>query len=94
MANHPSPLIDLSDPEARAAWLAAARTQIEDLLHAAEDATAPLHARELGRRAARRIVGEAGGALRELLDAAGAAPTEEADRAGAGRGPSTGRLCP
>lgn len=80
MTNADRSPVDLSDPAARADWLAAARSQVEDLIEAAEDATAPLQARELGPRAARRIVGDAGGALRDLLDAAGAPPVSEADR--------------
>jgi len=68
----PIPQVDLADPTARAEWLAAARSQADDLIAAADDATAPPGARELGRRGARRIIGEASGALRDLLDAAGA----------------------
>lgn len=78
-ANSP-PLVDLADPVVRARWLAAARSQAEDLISAGSDATAPPDARDLGRRAARRIIGDAGGALRQLLDAAGAPPVAEADR--------------
>lgn len=79
MANHPSPLVDLSDPETRADWLAAVRRRLADLRMAAEDATAPPHARELGRRAARRLIEEAGDGIDRQLDVAGAAPIDEAD---------------
>jgi len=54
---------------------------VEDLSSAADDATAPPDARELGRRGARRIIGEASSALRDLLDAAGAPDVGTADRA-------------
>ena len=71
---------DLADPAIRRQWLAAARSQVEDLIFAAEDATAPVDARELGRRGARRLVDEAGDALRRLLDTAGAPDVALADR--------------
>lgn len=74
------PRADLGNPAVRAEWLAAARSQVEDLVFAADDATARPEERELGRRGARRIIGEASGALRDLLDAAGAPGLTEADR--------------
>lgn len=44
---------------------------MEDLAAAAEDATRPPHARELGRRGARRLVIQSRRAIRSLLEHAG-----------------------
>jgi hypothetical protein len=67
-----APIVDLADPAARAAWLATMRTDAEDLITAALDATAPPGERMLGRRAAREHVTDAARGLRDALDAAGA----------------------
>lgn len=77
---HESPTTaNLADPTVRAQWLAVARSQVEDLIFAAEDATAAPGVRELGRRSARRLIGDASDSLRHLLDSAGAPTVAEAD---------------
>lgn len=58
--------LDFGDPVALGAWLHAVREQARDIAAAGLDATAPPGARELGRKAARRIVTEAADKL-ELL---------------------------
>lgn len=62
----------LTDPTTRAAWLADVRAQTADIIAAGLDATAPPGERDLGRREARRIIREAGGALASRLAEAGA----------------------
>lgn len=59
--------LDLTDRAELRAWLADLRTQIDDALAAGEDATRPPARRELGRRAARRAVVQAGRALDRIL---------------------------
>ena len=51
-------------------WLTELRTQIKDAVSAGEDATRPTAKCEVGRRAARRLLVEARGALDQLLRAA------------------------
>ena len=53
------------DPEA---WKMAARTTLQDLLAAAEDAVRPLAQRRLGRLEHTRIITESGSSLYDLLD--------------------------
>lgn len=65
--------VDLADPAARAGWLADLREQTTDILTAALDATAPPAARDLGRRAARRIITEAESKLAALFAVVGGA---------------------
>lgn len=63
----PPAALDFTDSAAVRAWLADLRTQIDDALAAAEDATRPLGQRELGRRAARRSIREAERAIGQLF---------------------------
>lgn len=63
--------LDFGNPAALGAWLHAVREQARDLAAAGLDATAPPGARELGRKAARRIVTEAADKLELLLAEAG-----------------------
>ena len=60
----PLPVFDV-DPEA---WLAAARSTLEDLMAAAEDAVRPLGRRQLGRVEHTRIITMSGSSLRDLLE--------------------------
>jgi hypothetical protein len=69
--------LDFTDGPAVAAWLADLGAQVADLYAAAEDATRPPGARELGRRGARRAVTEAGEKLRAALAYAGASTGED-----------------
>lgn len=78
--NDPGP-VDLTDPAVRTAWLGGVRSHVEDLIGAAMDQTEPIAGRDVGRREARRIIGDAASALRHALDAAGAPPVADADRA-------------
>lgn len=50
-----------------AAWLEALRSDVDDLVAAAEDAIRPLAQRQLGRVEHARIIGESAAALRELM---------------------------
>jgi hypothetical protein len=50
------------------AWLTVARTTLEDLIAAAEDAVRPLGLRRLGRIEHTRIIAESGSALHDLLE--------------------------
>lgn len=68
---HQVDLVDLADPAARARWLADLRQQTDDILAAGLDATAQPAERDLGRRAARRIITDAGRKLAALYAAAG-----------------------
>jgi hypothetical protein len=70
----PASPVDLADPVTRAEWLADVGEQAADLRAAGLDATAPPAARDLGRRAARRIIREAGRKLADLLTLAGLVP--------------------
>jgi hypothetical protein len=70
---------DLAPPAHHAEWLASLRAQTEDLIAAAEDAVAPPAQRALGRREARRIIGDAASALRQLLDSDIAVPVDPGD---------------
>jgi hypothetical protein len=78
---HTEEPIDITDPTIRAAWLGGLRSQLEDLIGAAMDATEPPARRDFGRRTARRIIGDAADNLRKALDVAGAPALDEADRA-------------
>jgi hypothetical protein len=60
----PLPLFDV-DPEA---WLITARSTLEDLIAAAEDAVRPLGRRQLGRVEHTRIITQSGSALHDLLE--------------------------
>ena len=60
----PLPEFDV-DPEA---WLTTARSTLEDLIAAAEDAVRPLARRQLGRIEHTRIITEAGSTLHDLLE--------------------------
>src|SRR5262245_42603513 len=71
---NPPAHVDLTDPAARAAWLAAMRESTLDALAAGEDQTRPPGARDLGRREARRILTDAGRSIGQLLAAAGFVP--------------------
>jgi hypothetical protein len=62
--------VNLADPAEAAGWLAQLREQIADAVAAGDDATRPLGQRDLGRRAARRAILDAGAALEAMLDAA------------------------
>lgn len=74
--------LEWSDPAAVRAWLRDVRTQSRDVVAAGLDATAPLGERELGRRAARRIIVDAEGALETLFASAAAGLSgEEGDAA-------------
>jgi len=63
--------LDFTDRAAVAAWGADVATQLADLFAAAEDATRPLGARELGRRAARRAISKSAEKIRCALAYAG-----------------------
>jgi hypothetical protein len=70
------------DPAALRAWLRDVRTQSRDVVAAGLDATAPLGERDLGRRAARRIIVDAESALEALFaSAAGLFGEEDEDAA-------------
>jgi hypothetical protein len=71
--------LDFTDRAAVAAWGADVATQLADLVAAAEDATRPLGARELGRRAARRAITESAEKLRGALVYAGLTPERGGD---------------
>jgi hypothetical protein len=58
--------LDWGDPSAVKAWLEDVRAQTKDIAAAGLDATAPPARRELGRRAARRAIYEAGSKLTQL----------------------------
>jgi hypothetical protein len=60
----PFPQFDV-DPEA---WLTTARSTLEDLSAAAEDAVRPLGRRKLGRVEHARIITESSSALHDLLE--------------------------
>ncbi len=69
---HPHPeKLDWSDPDAVRAWARDILTQARDAIGAGEDATRPPGRRELGRRAARRIIAEADRAIGALGGFAG-----------------------
>ena len=63
-SDRPLPLFDV-DPEA---WLTTARSTLEDLIAAAEDAVRPLAHRRLGRLQHVQIIDESGSALHDLLE--------------------------
>lgn len=84
--------LDWSDPAAVRVWLRDVRDQARDACAAGLDATAPLSDRDLGPRAARRIIGEASSKLDALFTAAAelmgderAAPRDMAARSGGSR---------
>ena len=60
----PLPEFDV-EPEA---WLTTARSTLEDLIAAAEDAVRPLGRRQLGRVEHTRIIAVSGSALHDLLE--------------------------
>jgi hypothetical protein len=62
--------IDWSNRDEVRAWLADLRAQVDDAVAAGEDATRPPGRRELGRRAARRAILQAGRALEQILTVA------------------------
>jgi hypothetical protein len=70
-------VIDLHNPLEVRAFVRDLQTKIADLAAAAEDATRPIGERELGRRAARRIVLDSNHAIRNALVAAGLAEPDE-----------------
>ena len=59
--------LDWGDPAAVEAWLRDVHTQARDAVEAGKDATRPPGQRELGRRAARRIILQASRKLAELF---------------------------
>lgn len=59
--------LDWGDPAAVDAWLRDVHTQASDAVEAGKDATRPPAQRELGRRAARRIILQASRKLAELF---------------------------
>jgi hypothetical protein len=63
-SDRPHPQYDV-DPEA---WLNAARSTLEDLIAAAEDAVRPLARRQLGRVKHAQIITDSGSALHDLLE--------------------------
>ncbi len=69
-----APRLDWHDPHAVAAWLADMRDQTADIIAAGLDATAPPGGRELGRRAARRQIIEAGRKIGDLFILVGLDP--------------------
>jgi hypothetical protein len=68
--------LDWGDPAAVAAWLRDVHTQARDAVAAGDDATRPPGRRELGRRAARRIIREASRKLADLFLVTGLDPAE------------------
>jgi hypothetical protein len=64
------PALDFGDLEALDRWLLDMTIHIRDATGAGEDATRPPGERDLGRRAARRIIVDADLALYQLLDVA------------------------
>lgn len=67
------PALIWSDPAHSRLWLGAVRSQLLDLVSAAEDATDRYHARVLSRPEARRKIDAAREALTSLLTAAASA---------------------
>jgi hypothetical protein len=63
--------VDLADPAARAAWLSALYESAADVIDAAEDQTRPSGERDLGRREASRIIGDAKDSIASLFEAVG-----------------------
>lgn len=63
----PPTFLDLSNPGTIRQWLALVESNIGDAIGAAEDQLLPLDKRNLGRVQARRILGDARGALDGLL---------------------------
>lgn len=84
-ATNPPAQVDLADPAARADWLAMLNEETADLVAAALDATTAPAARDLGRRAARRIVTEAEQAIGALLSTAGHVATDAPPAGARGR---------
>ena len=71
----PAPLpaipLDWGDPAAVGSWLRDVHTQARDAIDAGKDATRSPGRRELGRRAARRIIHEASRKLSDLFRSTG-----------------------
>lgn len=65
------PRLDRTDPRAVASWLADLRVQVDDIVAAALDATAPPARRMLGRGEARRQIEAAARKCRALFALAG-----------------------
>ena len=63
----PAIRLDRGDPAAVGSWLRDVHTQARDVAEAGKDATRPPGQRELGRRAARRIITQASRKLTDLL---------------------------
>lgn len=63
----PPPALDLTNAFALQAWIADLSENFADLIATAEDATAPIALRRLGRAEHLRLLGEAKGAVRALL---------------------------
>ena len=63
--------LDWGDPAAVGAWLRDVHTQARDAIDAGKDATRSPGRRELGRRAARRIIDEASRKLSDLFRSTG-----------------------
>lgn len=74
------PFVDLSDPAMVQRWAADLREQIEDVIAAGLDATAPPGQRRLGRLLAREQVREAARSIEQLFAAVGLAAGEERGR--------------
>ena len=87
------PFVDLSDPAMVKRWAVDLREQIEDVIAAGLDATAPPGQRRLGRLLAREKVREAAGSIERLFAAVGLAAEEERGRGkgGSGKGESAAR---
>ena len=66
----PTP-VDLGDANARHSWLTLVSAQLQDLIAAALDATAPPSDRMLGRRSAHEIIGAASKVVQDMLVAVG-----------------------
>jgi len=70
------PALNLSDPAAVRAWLDDLSGRVDDLADAAEDQTAPIGRRMLGRAKARELMQDARSTLDQLVALARAAPPD------------------
>lgn len=75
--------LDWNDPAAVRAWAQDVYVQMKDAIGAAEDATRPLGRRELGRRAARRIITQVDVKLSSAFQFAGISDEAPTSRDGA-----------
>jgi hypothetical protein len=79
------PVVDLSDPEMVRRWAADLREQVDDVVAAGLDATAPPGKRRLGRALAREQIVGAAASIERLFAAVGESLTEGSRVTGARR---------